>query len=152
MTRPMSDDELVAFLDGETNHTAKLATIRADGRPHVAPVWFVLDRSAVDRKNPIGDIIFNTGASTVKGQGLRRDPRVSLCVDDERPPYSFAVIEGVATLSEQLDDVRRWATVIGRRYMGEDQAEAFGARNGVPGELLVRVRPTRIVALEGLAD
>jgi PPOX class probable F420-dependent enzyme len=148
----MTDSELVEFLGGEANHTAKLASTRADGRPHVAPVWFVLDRSTAGPDNPIGDILFNTGAATVKGTGLRRDPRVCLCVDDERPPFSYAVIEGTATLSEELEEVRRWATIIGGRYMGEANAEALGARNGVPGELLVRVRPTRISAQSGLAD
>jgi PPOX class probable F420-dependent enzyme len=152
MSRPMSDEELVEFLGGETRHTAKLATIRADGRPHVAPVWFVLDRSSTVPGNPIGDIVFNTGTETLKGRGLRRDPRVCVCVDDERPPYSFAVIDGIAILSEELDQVRHWATVIGGRYMGEEQAEAFGARNGVPGELLVRVRPTHVAAVADVSD
>ena len=55
-------------------------------------------------------------------------------------------------MSEELGELRRWATVIGGRYMGEENAEAFGERNGVPGELLVRVRPTRIAAMAGLAD
>jgi PPOX class probable F420-dependent enzyme len=148
----MSDEELVDFLDGATRHTAKLATIRADGRPHVAAVWFVLDRSTAAAGNPTGDIVFNTGATTVKGTGLRRDPRVCLCVDDERSPFSYAVVEGIATVSEELGELRRWATLIGGRYMGEEKAEAFGARNGVPGELLVRVRPTHIVTLAGVAD
>jgi PPOX class probable F420-dependent enzyme len=152
MARPLRHDELVDFLGGEATHTAKLATTRADGRPHVAPVWFVLDRSSAGRGNPIGDIVFNTGAETLKGRGLRRDPRVCLCVDDERPPYSFAVIDGIAILSEELDQVRHWATVIGGRYMGEEQAEAFGARNGVPGELLVRVRPTHVAAVADVSD
>ncbi|MEE2048858.1 PPOX class F420-dependent oxidoreductase, partial [Nocardiopsis tropica] len=40
----------------------------------------------------------------------------------------------------------RTATVIARRYMGPDQAEEFGRRNGTPGELVVRVRPTKVLA------
>ncbi len=152
MARPMTGEELADFLGGDAIHTAKLATTHADGRPHVAPVWFVLDRSSAAPDNPIGDIVLNTGAETVKGKGLRRDPRVCLCVDDERPPHSFAVIDGIATLSEDLDEVRHWATVIGGRYLGEEHAVAIGERNGVPGELLVRVRPTRITAMAELAD
>lgn len=152
MARPMSDKELVDFLDGAAMHTAKLATTRADGRPHVAPVWFVLDRTTAVPGSPTGDIVFNTGAMTTKGRGLRRDPRVCLCVDDERPPFSFAVIEGMATVSEEPTELLRWATTIGGRYMGEENAEAFGTRNAVPGELLVRVRPTHIVAVTGMTD
>jgi PPOX class probable F420-dependent enzyme len=122
------------FLLGEIK-TGKLATVRADGRPHIAPIWFHLD----------GDtIVFNTGNKTVKGSNIRRDQRVSICIDDEWPPFAFILIEGTATLSDDMETVRHWATRIGGRYMGEDQAEAYGKRNGVPGELLVRVTPTKI--------
>ena len=152
MARPMNDDELLAFLTGEPKHTAKLATVRADGRPHVAPIWFVVDGTTAGDDSRICDLIFNTGADTLKGKSLRRDPRVALCIDDERPPHSFVIIEGVATLSEDLGEVRHWAAVIGGRYMGQERAEEFGARNGVPGELVVRVRPTNIVAMVHLSD
>jgi PPOX class probable F420-dependent enzyme len=138
----MTPDDYRSFLLHRTR-TAKLATVRADGRPHVAPVWFVMD----------GDnVIFTTWHATVKAMNLRRDPRVCLCVDDEAPPFSFVQIEGTATLSENLDDLRHWATRIAGRYMGTDQAEAYGRRNGVPGELLVRVTPTRILAQKNIAD
>jgi hypothetical protein len=73
-------------------------------------------------------------------------------VDDERPPYSFVVLHGRAQLSEDPAELRRWATRIGARYMGEDRAEEFGARNGVPGELLVRVRIDKVVAVRDLAQ
>ena len=148
----MSNDELKAFLTSEPAHTGKLATVRADGRPHVAPVWFVLDSSTADRDSPLGDIVFNTGTDTLKGKALRRDPRASLCVDDERPPFSFATIEGVVTIIEELDQVAHWAAVIGGRYMGQHRADEYGRRNGVPGELLVRFRPTHIVSAADLAD
>jgi PPOX class probable F420-dependent enzyme len=152
MAHRMSDVELLAFLAGEPKHTGKLATVRADGRPHVAPVWFVIDASTAGPDSSIGDLIFNTGADTLKGKCLRRDPRVAFCVDDERPPHSFVTIDGIATLSEEPDDVAYWAGVIGGHYMGQERAEEFKRRNGVPGELLVRVRPTHIVAMAGLTD
>lgn len=142
--RPMHAAEAEAFLASIPPHTGKLATVRADGRPHVAPVWYVVD--------PDGTIIFNTGESTVKGRNLRRDPRASLCVDDERPPFSFVVVEGVVDLSDDLDDLRTSATRIGARYMGEERAKEFGARNGVAGELVARLRPERVVSALDLAD
>ena len=148
----MDPDQLVALLTSEPPHTAKLATVRTDGRPHVAPIWFVLDLSTAGDDSPIGDVVFTTGADTVKGKALRRDPRVAVCVDDERPPFSFAAIEGIVTLSEDLDEVARWATTIGGRYMGQDRAEEYGRRNGVPGEMLVRLRPTQIVSAADLAE
>ena len=108
--RPMSPEQVVAFLRASPPRTGKLATVRADGRPHVAPVWYDVD--------PDGSVVFNTGAATVKGRNLARDPRASLCVDDERPPFSFVVLEGVAELSDDLGEVRRLATRIGGRYVG----------------------------------
>jgi PPOX class probable F420-dependent enzyme len=138
----MTPDETRAFLLAGTR-TAALATVRADGRPHVAPVWFTLDGD---------DLLFNTGETTVKGANLRRDGRVALMVDDEEPPFAFVSIEGDVSLSDDLDTMRHWATRIAARYMGEDQADAYGRRNAVPGELLVRVHPTKIVAMRGIAD
>ena len=139
----MSRIEVEKFLRAVPPHTAQLATTRADGRPHVAPVWFDLDDE--------GALVFTTGEATVKGRGLRRDPRVALSVDDERPPFSFVVIEGRATLSTDLDDLLRWATRIGGRYMGQDRAEEYGRRNAVSGELLVTVQPEKIVAAKDIA-
>jgi PPOX class probable F420-dependent enzyme len=138
----MSDEEAFEFV-ASAPRTAKLATVRPDGRPHVAPVWVAVDGSS---------IVFNTGADTVKGRCLARDPRASMCFDDERPPFSFAIFDGTVTLSDDLDEVLRWATVIGGRYMGADRAEEFGARNGVPGELLARFVPNRILAERAIAD
>ncbi len=134
--RVMSEEEWKAFLTAEPPRTGKLAPVRKDGRPHVAPIWFDLD----------GDVVvFTTWHTSVKATNLRRDPRLALCVDDESPPFAYAVIEGIATFDETAE-VRYWAARIGARYMGADRAEEFGKRNGVPGELVVRLRPTKIVA------
>src|SRR5256714_143268 len=139
----MSEGEWRAFLTDEPR-TAKLATVRKDGRPHVAPIWIDLDDD--------GTVVFTTGAETLKGKSILRDPRVCLCVDDDRPPFSFVIIDGTVEISEDLDEMLRWATRIGGRYMGAAAASAFGKRNAVPGELLVRLRPTRVVAQAAIAD
>lgn len=123
--------------------TGKLATVRADGRPHLTPVWFVVDGD---------DLVFNAGEDTVKARNLRRDHRLTLVVDDDQFPYAYVVVEGTATLSDDLAQVRRWATIIAERYVPAGQADAYGARNGVPGELLVRVNVTRTVGYDGIAD
>ncbi|MGH9065995.1 MAG: PPOX class F420-dependent oxidoreductase [Acidimicrobiales bacterium] len=138
----MSEDEWRRFV-AEGTRTAKLATVRPDGRPHVAPVWFVLDG---------GDVLFLTGTATVKGRNIRHDRRVALVVDDERPPYSFALVEGEASLSEDLEEMRDWSTRIAGRYMGEDKAEEYGLRNAVPGEALVRLSPTSVTAVADMAE
>jgi PPOX class probable F420-dependent enzyme len=142
MAREMTADETRAFLL-EGTRTGKLATTRADGRPHVTPIWFVLDEA---------DLILTTGAGSVKATDLRRDGRVCVCVDDQAPPFSYVMVEGTAALSDDLDELRRWATAIGGRYMGAELADDFGARNAVPGELLVRITPTRVIAQADLAD
>ena len=141
MSRAMTDDEWRAFvLDG--TRTAKVATVRPDGRPHVAPVWFVLDGD---------DVVFTTGADSVKGRSLHGDPRVSLCVEDDRPPFSFVILDGTATVSDDLEAMLPWATALGSRYMGADEAEGFGRRNAVAGELLVRVHVEHVVARADIA-
>jgi PPOX class probable F420-dependent enzyme len=138
----MSREQWRAFVL-EGTRTGKLATVRKDGRPHIMPIWFVLDGD---------DVLFNTGADSVKGRNLRREGRAALCVDDERPPFAFVTVSGPVEIVEDVEEVRRWATAIGARYMGADRAEEFGARNGVPGELLVRLRAERVVAEAGVAD
>ena len=139
----MREEEWKAFLV-EQPRTAKLATVRKDGRPHVVPIWIDLDDD--------GTVVFTTYAESLKGKSIRHDPRVCLCVDDDRPPFSFVIVEGTVEISEDLDDLLRWATRIGGRFMGAANAEAFGSRNAVPGELLVRLRPTHVVARAGIAD
>ena len=138
----MTEQEWQAFVM-EGTRTGKVATARKDGRPHVVPVWFVLDRE---------DIVFTTGATSIKGQALRRDRYACMCVDDQVPPFSFVMIEGPVALSTDPEELREAATQIGRRYMGEARGEEFGARNATPGELLVRLRPEHVLAQAELAD
>lgn len=134
-------DEQRAFLSYGTR-TGKLATVRKDGRPHIIPIWFVLDGDA---------LIFTTGESSVKAANMRRDARVCLCVDDETPPYAYITVEGIASWSSDLNEMLHWATRIAARYMGEDLAEVYGKRNAAPGEILVRVQPTRVTFLKDIA-
>lgn len=138
----MSRDETRAFLAHGTR-TGKLAVVRQDGHPHVTPVWFALDGD---------DVVFMTDESSGKGKAVRRDDRVSMVVDEETPPYAFVLVEGIVSITEDLDELRHWGAIIGGRYMGIDRADEYGERNGVPGELLVRIHPTRIVAMSGVAS
>lgn len=139
--RTMTEAEYKAFLLTGTR-TAKVATVRANGLPHVKPVWFTLDGD---------DLLFTTHESYVMTKHLHRDLHVTLTVDDQEPPFSFVIIEGTVTLSANLDDLVRWATVIGGRYMGADRAAEFGKRNGVPGEYLARVTPSKVIAQADIA-
>ncbi|BDX31167.1 PPOX class F420-dependent enzyme [Mycobacterium antarcticum] len=135
-------DDVIAFLS-EGTRTAMLGYVAADGRPLVAPVWFVVDD---------GRLVFNTHGSTAKGRALARDPRVVVCVDDPHPPYSFVQVQGIAEISEDPHELLDVATRTGARYMGAERAEEYGRRNGVPGELVVRVRPTKVITAFNLAE
>lgn len=132
------------FVSGTPARTAKLALTRADGSPHVAPVWIDLERGA----GPDGEdvVVFMTSADTVKGKSILRDGRVALCWDDERPPFAFVTITGRATTTTDPAELLAVGTRIGGRYMGADQAEAFGRRNAAPPEMVVRVVPDHVVA------
>lgn len=121
-----------------------LATTRDDGMPHVAPIWYIVDDG--------GDIVFNTGRATVKGRNLARTHFAAICVQDDQSPYSFVTIEGTVALSEDLAEVRKWAAAIGGRYMRAGRAEEFGSRNGIEGELLVRLHPDRTVSAADVAE
>ena len=132
----ITDPEVSAFLQAGTR-TGKLSYTGAEGRPLVAPVWFIVED---------GCVVFNTGRETAKGRALARDSRATLCVDLEEPPYAFVQVQGSAELSEDPGELLRTATAIAARYVGPELADEFGKRNGVPGELVVRLRPTKVLA------
>jgi PPOX class probable F420-dependent enzyme len=142
VAQKMTNEEYKSFMLDRAR-TAVLATVRADGRPHVAPIWFDLHDDI---------LVFTTGENTVKASNMRREPRVSLCVDEEEPPFHFVAIEGTSELSAWDPDLLYWATRIGGRYMGSDRADEYGRRNAVEGELLVRVAPQKIVAYKNISD
>ncbi|MGQ0467637.1 MAG: PPOX class F420-dependent oxidoreductase [Sporichthyaceae bacterium] len=161
------------FVSADPPRTAKIGIVRKDGSPAVAPIWVALDGE---------DVVFTTGLDTLKGKALQRDDRVCLCWDDDRPPFAFVTLYGRATLVEDLDQVYEWAGRLGARYMGADRFDEcslrstgsitsgepnrsflagslparfnrlYAKRNGVPGEVLVRVRPERVVAMVDLAE
>jgi PPOX class probable F420-dependent enzyme len=146
----MSKKEIRKFLMQGT-FTGKLATIKKDGSSHIVPIWFVLDRG--NKKSSEGDdIIFTTNSTSVKAKNIQRDNRVSICVDDQTPPFSFVTVHGTAKIHHyKQDELFRLASKIAQRYMGKDNAEDYGRRNSTQGEVLVRIKPTRIIAEKDIA-
>ncbi len=139
----MTQAEIRSFLM-DTARTGKMATVREDGRPHVAPIWFTMEGD---------DFLFMTWHTSVKGKNIQRDGRVSLCVDDEKPPYAYVIVEGTAApVNPSPEEMLKWSTEISGRYMGDDLAEEFGKRNAVEGELLMRLTPNKIIAHKNLSD
>jgi PPOX class probable F420-dependent enzyme len=135
-------DRVVEFLSAGTR-TGMLGFVASDGRPLVTPVWFVVDD---------GELVFATHRDTPKYRALQRDPRVAICVDDPHPPYSFVQVQGVAAATDDPGDLLDNTTRTGARYMGADRADEFRRRNAVPGELVVRVRPTKVITGFDISD
>jgi PPOX class probable F420-dependent enzyme len=137
----MTAAECLDFLSGGTR-TGKLATVRPDGRPHVVPVWFAVEGR---------DLVFTTWHTSVKARNLVADPRASLVVDDQTPPYRFVMAEGTVEIIDDLEEARRVATILGGRYMGDGRAEEFGVRNGVEGEWVIRFHVDRFTGRDDVA-
>ena len=125
------------FISATPAKTGKLAVVRKDGSPHVSPVWVDLDG---------GTLVFTTNTGSIKGRSIARDGRVAICFDDENPPHSFVTITGRAEIDDDREQVKYWAGRIGGRYMGAGRADEFAERNGVPEEVVVRLRDIEVVA------
>ena len=134
--RTMTTDEARAFLLTGTR-TGKLATVRQDGRPHVAPIWFVLDGD---------DVIFNTGADTLKGKALRRDPRVAMVVDDESPPFAYVLVEGDVHDHRGPRRDARVGDPDRRPVHGRGPRRSSGAATPSPANCSSASRPTKLLA------
>lgn len=142
----MSKREIKQFLMQGT-FTAKLATVKGDGGPHVVPIWFVLDNQKDRTSERVGDIVFTTYDNSLKIRNIQRDNKVSICVDDQIPQFSFVTIFGRAKIYHlKQNELFKWATKIARRYMGKNSAEVYGKRNSTEGAILVRIKPTKIIA------
>ncbi|SEG99872.1 PPOX class probable F420-dependent enzyme [Nonomuraea solani] len=136
----MTDDEWRSFVTAGTR-LAHIALTRADGRPHVTPVCFILDGD---------ELAFALSPGSVKGKSLARDRRVAVCVSDDRQPYGFVTIEGHARTSAEPEQVEQVAAgIAGRYYPGQpakDIAESF-VREGFTA---VRIGITNVIARSGL--
>ncbi len=90
---------------------AVLATINQDGTPQLTTMWYLLEND--------GRILMNTKVGRLKERNLRRDPRISICIEDD---YNFLTINGTVQL---IDDSQRTQHDIYRlsaRYHGEEKA------------------------------
>ena len=143
MAEQLEGRELRQFLL-EGTRTAKIACVRSNGAPVVSPVWFILDGD---------DILFTTMNTSLKYKLMLREPRVSICVDDDKYPYGFAVLKGRASIHHMpVPELLQWSTKIARRYVPEHLAEKFGERNAVEEEALIRVECSKAFAFSGIAD
>ena len=111
----MTHDEIGAYL--REPHIADLATIRPDGSPHVAPVWYHYD----------GDkVMVVAERTTVKVRNIGNDPRVSLSIATDTEPYKYVLVTGDATISDAgMADLVR-AMAVG--YKGDVEGRQYAAK------------------------
>ena len=149
----MSKEEIARFVMQGT-FTGKLATVSNDRSSHVVPIWFVLDNyENSKRRSKIGNIIFTTYRTSVKANNIMQNNRVSICIDDQIPPFSFVIIFGTAKIYPyNQKEVLKWAIKIAERYMGKKNAKAYGRRNSGEGAVPVKINPTRIIAEKDIAS
>jgi PPOX class probable F420-dependent enzyme len=118
-------------------YIATLATVRADGSPHTAPVWYVYEDGA---------FLVLTERASQKARNIARDPRVELCIDDrERAPYHTVIVRGRATLQPYPGDA--WRLALAVRYLGAGRGQRYVDSTAVTAanEVLVRIEPEQIV-------
>lgn len=142
MPTRMDDQQVLAFLAAGAP-TAHLATVRSDGRPHVVPIWFVVDGE---------DLVFVTHSSSVKARNLRRTAYAAVSVDDPHPPFSFVTVEGPVTLVDDLEQVRHWGGIGAARYIGATAAAAYAYGERFPDDLLGRLTLARMTGTAQLAE
>jgi PPOX class probable F420-dependent enzyme len=107
-----------------------VVTVGPDGKPQVTMVWMDVDGD---------EVLFNTAEGRLKPRNLRRDPRVTIAVQDRNDPQSHMVFHGKATVTEAGAD--QHIDKLAKRFLGADK---YPFRR--PGEkrLLVRVKVDRI--------
>jgi hypothetical protein len=112
----------------------RLATLRRDGSPHVAPVWYRLEDGA---------ILVLTDRGSVKHRNIERDARVEFCIDDERPPYHTVIVGGRATVHEAPG--AEWRESLAIHYLGEEAGKRYVTQNASTGnEIMLRIEPGRV--------
>jgi PPOX class probable F420-dependent enzyme len=125
----MSRAEREAFLADV--HVGVLTVVAGEGRgPLATPVWYSY--------SPGGPVIVTTGGSSRKARAIAAAGRISLCAQDEAPPYKYVTVEGPAAI-EPSELTERIA--IARRYLGVEGGDAFIAANPDVDDVMIRMTP-----------
>ncbi len=102
-------DKARAYLNGQ--QFAVLATINQDGTPQLTTMWYLLE----------GDtILMNTKAGRIKERNMRRDPRISICIEDG---YDYVTIRGSVEMIDDQEIAQRDIFRLASRYHGEEKAK-----------------------------
>ena len=133
----MTDDEITEFI--EHSRTATMATLSASGKPHLVAMWYaVLD----------GEIWFETKAKSQKAVNLRRDPTITVMIEDGQTYSTLrgVSIDGRAEIVDADEDLlHRVGVSVWERYTGPytDEMKPF-VEQMMHNRIAVRVVPTRL--------
>ncbi len=125
-------DTVRAFLS-ETRF-AVLATLDRDGSIQQTVMWYELDDD---------QIVMNTARGRVKDSNLRRDPRLSICVEDG---YRFVTLEGVAEIIDDQEIAQADILRLAIRYHGQEQGERQAADFRKQQRVTLRVSIRNVIA------
>ena len=118
---------------------AELATVKADGSPHVAPVWFQYQN---------GQIRIVAQINSVKTRNIQHEPRVSLSVAIHERPYKYVLVNGTAELSKEgIPELTRALAI---HYQGGQEGNEYADRVLVEMDFyLITITPTKIISWNG---
>ena len=135
----MSQDEIWKFI--EERKSLQVATIGADGAPHLTTLWFAI----VD-----GEIAFETFTKSQKIVNLRRDPRIAVLVEDGTKYNELrgVAINGRAELHSDPAVVHPYALAVMKRNQPEIPPEHLeaAAKMMAAKRTAVVVKPEKIVS------
>jgi hypothetical protein len=116
-------------------YIATLASVRADGSPHTAPVWFRYEDGA---------FFVLTDRGSQKHRNIERDPRVELCIDDrERPPYHTVIVHGRAQIEGAPGAA--WREALAVHYLGDERGKRYVEQTPAGDPIRLRIVPERII-------
>ncbi len=132
--RVMTPEEIQSLLDG--TQLATLATVRKDGSPQVAPVWYEYKDSK---------LFITTNERAAKVHNIRRDARVSVSIATPSEPYSYVLFYGEAQVT--TSNRKAALTSICVRYKGEERGRAFAEElMGNDDGVIIEMVPSRVIS------
>lgn len=126
----LTDEQKSFFKKPNFGH---LATLNADGSPHISPVWIDVDDE---------HILINTAEGRKKLRNVRRDPRVAMEVHEQENPYSILSLNGevVAITPDGADE---HIDELSLRYLGKDK---YPFAQVEEERIILKIRPTKVIA------
>ena len=117
-----------------------ITTLRADGTPHVTPVWHMVDGD---------ELVIAVDSRTVKARNVSVNPNVALCVAVDASPQPWVLVEGAASLVE--DGAVEFVRAVTAHYLGEERVESYLAETLPMRDFrLLRITPRRVTGWDGV--